>query len=196
MSPETETRIPDGTIPPASQLPLIRYSHIFSAAVREYLEVKLLTEAEDRMSPRQLELLRFIELEAHHIDEVAKFLGITGPAATRAIDKLERRGLVFRAPSEGDRRLRVLCCSEKGRQLVARYRSLETDRLASILTEFSETEIAALTDLLARYSLALVGTERADRVPCLRCAGYFDPDCPLQFVHSKCPFPRHREEKQ
>lgn len=178
-----------GLAPVSSQLQLIRYSHIFSSAVREVLELSLLrTLGAQAVSPRQLQILRFIDTGHHHIDDVAKFLDVTGPAATQALDKLENLGLVLRTPSGDDRRLKFLSCSEKGKQLIASFGSLEAERLDEILSHFSRREITVMARLLERYSLALIGYEAPATTACLRCHGYFEADCPVQFVHSNCPY--------
>jgi DNA-binding MarR family transcriptional regulator len=175
--------------PSGRRLPLIRISHIFAAAVREILELKLLHDlSDDGLTPRQLELLRFISLSRHHIDDIARFLDISAPAATKAVDQLERRGLVSRGGCDGDRRLRVLCCSEKGKQLMERCRAAEGERLDSVLATFSDGELDALSLLLERYAVALISSASVRDVPCLRCSGYFDPNCPLQLIHSRCPY--------
>jgi DNA-binding MarR family transcriptional regulator len=179
-----------------SQLQVIRYSHIFSSAVREVLEVSLLRDlGADSITPRQLQILRFIDIASHHIDDVAKFLEVSGPAATQALDKLERLGLVLRTPSGDDRRLKFLSCSEKGKQLIASFGLLEQARLDGVLSQFTPGETRLLAHLLERYALALIGTERAEESPCLRCHGYFDADCPVQFVNSDCPY-KHRDEER
>ena len=180
----------------ASQ-PLIRYSHIFSSAIHDFLEVRLLRSMNDGgITPRQLRLLRYIDLEHHHVDDVAKFLEVTGPAATRAIDVLESRGLVVRTSSDGDRRLKVLSCSDKGRELLARYRALEAERVDAILNQFSEEDITRFASLLERYAIALIEAEVSNGMSCFRCAGYFDSECPVQFVHANCPYQQRSEERQ
>ena len=120
-------------------LPLIRSSRIVSTAVDEILERDPLRAAGgEQMTHRQLELLEFINHSGHHIDDVAKFLGISPPAATKAVDKLEQRGLA----------------------LVDRYHALQQQALALALTGFGDQEIAGLTDLLERYALALISTRK------------------------------------
>ncbi|HSP16120.1 MAG TPA: MarR family transcriptional regulator [Thermoanaerobaculia bacterium] len=169
--------------------PLIRYSHIFSSAVREVLEVALLREAGvDGLTPRQLHLLEFIGLAAHHIDEVAKFLGVTPPAATKAVDTLERHGLVVRKAHDTDRRVTMLGCSDAGRQLVERYRKLEEEKLDRVLQGFSDEDTDRLTDLLERYALALINSAPNSNAICLRCSGHYDSGCPLQFNEPGCAF--------
>ena len=142
-------------------LPLIRSSRIVSTAVDEILERDPLRAAGgEQMTHRQLELLEFINHSGHHIDDVAKFLGISPPAATKAVDKLEQRGLVQRVASNTDRRLTLLTCSDAGLALVDRYHALQQQALALALTWFGDQEIAGLTDLLERYALALISTRK------------------------------------
>ncbi|MGZ8867270.1 MAG: MarR family winged helix-turn-helix transcriptional regulator [Thermoanaerobaculia bacterium] len=182
-----------GLAPVSSQLQLIRYSHIFASAVREVLELSLLRElGAAPITPRQLQILRFIDTAHHHIDDVAKFLEVTGPAATQALDRLERLGLVIRTPSGDDRRLKFLSCSEKGKKLIESYGSLETERVDAILSRFSSSEVSVMAGLLERFSLALIDSGGSEAAPCLRCHGYFEANCPVQFVNSRCPY-RHEE---
>jgi DNA-binding MarR family transcriptional regulator len=170
-------------------VPLIRFSHIFSSAVREVLEVALLREAGvDGLTPRQLHLLEFIGMSSHHIDEVAKFLGVTPPAATKAVDTLERHGLVLRKAHDTDRRVTLLGCSDAGKTLVERYHSLEQQKLDSILADFSDDDTERLADLLERYALALINSVPNSNAVCLRCSGHYDSGCPLQFNEPGCAF--------
>lgn len=174
--------------------PLIRYSHILSSAVRDILESEPLEATGDAgMTPRQIHLLEFIAVDGHHIDDVAKFLRVTPPAATRAVDKLEQRGLVVRGACAGDRRITVVMCSEAGTQLVHRYRALQQQTLAAAMSDLSDDELARLTGMLERYSRALVGAEARCDGPCLRCSGYFDRDCPLRFTQRGCAYAQEDE---
>jgi len=171
-------------------LPLIRYSHIFSSAVREILEVKLLEEiGAEHLTLHQFHLLKLITLNGkHQMGEVADFLGVTPPAATKNIDKLEGLGLVARGPCEGDRRATLLAPSRKGHNLVDRYEASKRKRLAPVLEEFSTEELTDLVSLLQRFSIALIRTESADEGLCLRCSAYFDDSCPVQHLHDGCPY--------
>lgn len=174
--------------------PLIRYSHIVSSAVHDVLESEPLEQAGGTgMTVRQFHLLEFIAVERHHIDEVAKFLRVTPPAATKAVDKLEKRGLVVRGACAGDRRLTLLACSDAGLRLVARYRALQQETLAAALSDFADEEISGLAGLLERYSRALVAAETRADGPCLRCSGYFDPDCPLRFTQRGCAYAQEEQ---
>ena len=172
-------------------LPLLRYSHIFSAVVREVVEQDPLVAAAGRdMTPRQFHLLEFIARSGQRIDDVAKFLGVTPPAATRAVDKLERRGLISRSGCDGDRRVTLVACSEAGYRLVAQYRSLQEETIAAAMGSLSEHEIASLTRLLEQSSVALATIDNRGPGVCLRCSGFYDSDCPLQQSQRGCAFKR------
>ena len=62
----------------------------------------------------------------HQMSDLAEFLGVTPPAATRNVDKLENLGLVNAQPSaEDDRRATLISVSEAGAELVDRYEELK-----------------------------------------------------------------------
>jgi DNA-binding MarR family transcriptional regulator len=170
---------------------LVRYAHIFASAVRESLEVDLLSEVDGSLTMPQFHLLRLITLNGRHqIGEVADFLGVTPPAATKAIDKLEGLGLVRREPSPTDRRATLLSVTKPARALVSRYEQLERDRLRPILASFTGREISQFTRLLERFSLRLVAQSKHDGGLCLRCSAYFDDQCPVHHIAENCPYQR------
>lgn len=174
--------------PPPSEL--LRNSHIFSSLVREILEEKYLRE----ITPNSINLSQFHLLKAITLNdekpagELAGFLGVTPPAATKALDKLEGLGLVVRKSSPRDRRVRLLSPSEKGRDLVRSYEELKADRLAPILENFEPEELDQLTELLQRFSLRLLRQETSGDGLCLRCAAYCEDHCPVGDVTGGCPY--------
>jgi len=177
-----------GTTSHRSWAPLIRYSHIVSSVVRDILEAEPLEQAGGAgMTPRQFQLLEFIGLSGHHVDDVARFLRVSPPAATKAVDKLERRGLVVRSSCAGDRRLTLLTCSDRGRELVDRYRKLQMETLAAAMGGLDREEIAGA---LERFARALIQLDATADGPCLRCSGYYDRDCPLQHTQRGCAYVR------
>lgn len=175
---------------------LIRLSHIFSSAVREILESKLLDEATDiPLTPAQFHVLKLMTVKGdHQVGELAEFLGISPPAVTKNIDKLERFGLVVRTPSLGDRRAVILSASLKGRRVVERYEQLIVTRLAPILEDFTPSETSQMCDLLERFSVSILKRERTGRGFCLRCAAYIETGCPVGHVRGSCPYDRLPEE--
>jgi DNA-binding MarR family transcriptional regulator len=201
MSPKpkqsrTIARSPGGAkVPDAKDLlRLLRQSHIFASAVREILEVKLLREVSPLpLTMSQFHLLKLMaENGQHQVGELADYLGVSPPAATKNIDKLERLKLVVRSPSKGDRRAFLLSSSLKGRRLVQKYEDLKAARLAPILNEFQPQELEKLSDLLERFSVSLLRNELSEEGFCLRCAAYIDNNCPVAGLCGGCPYQKVR----
>jgi DNA-binding MarR family transcriptional regulator len=175
----------------------VRQSHIFASVVREILEWKLLQETSNvSLTLPQFHLLKLMAYNGQHqVGEVADFLGVSPPAATKNIDKLERLGLVVRSPSKGDRRATLLSVSAKGRGLVRKYEDLKSERLAPVLEEFSPEEIEQLSALLERFAISLLSREETGRDPCLRCAAYIEEECPVGHARSGCPYRKMRSAR-
>ena len=169
---------------------LLRYSHIFSSAVREILESRYLVEVADpSLSLPQFHLLKLIGLNGQHqVGEVAEFLGVSAPAASKNIDRLCSLGLVDRGACEEDRRATLLSAGPKGRTLIRRYEDLKKRRLAPVLAKFEPAEIDRLSELLERFSVLLFEHEKAGDSFCLRCAAYCRVGCPIGEVLGNCPY--------
>lgn len=176
---------------------LLRYSHIFASAVHDLLELKVLRKAtDDPLTLPQFHLLKLISLNGtHQVGEVARFLGVSPPAATKNIDKLERLGLVARSPSADDRRATLLASSAKGRRLVKSYDALKEERLEPVLDSFSKEELGQFTRLLERFSLQLIRQEDSGMGLCLRCSAYYDDVCPVNHLRDGCPYQKVRDSK-
>jgi DNA-binding MarR family transcriptional regulator len=175
-------------------LRLLRDSHIFASAVREVLDVRLLREVSPHpLTPSQFQVLRLMSFNGpHQIGEVAGFLGVSPPAATKNIDKLERLGLVARAPSTGDRRATLLTVSTKGRRLVRKYDQHKAAYLSPVLESFRPAEIERFSDLLERFSVSLLRQQPIGDRFCLRCAGYIEADCPVRRMRGGCRYQKVR----
>jgi DNA-binding MarR family transcriptional regulator len=171
------------------QLNLLRFSHIFASVVREILEVKFLEEScPHSLTLVQFHLLKVIALNGgYQVGELAGFLGVSPPAATKNIDKLERLGLIVRSPSKGDRRATLLTPSPKGRRLVQKYETLKADRLAPVLSEMGPKDLDRLARLLERFSLSVIKQEDSSGGLCLRCAAYCAEGCSVGQIRGGCP---------
>jgi DNA-binding MarR family transcriptional regulator len=193
-SSRSSTRVSDGN-GRDEVFRLLRFSHIFASVVREFLEVQLLHEVSDEdLSLSQYHLLKLITLDGEHqMGQVAEFLGISPPAATKNIDKMERLGLVSRIPSTGDRRATLLEPSVQGRQLVSRFETLKESRLAPVLDSFSQKELKQMADLLERFSLRLIHAQEPMSQICLRCSAYYDENCPVPHLQDGCPYRKVKE---
>ena len=169
---------------------LLRYCHIFASAVRDVLEAKPLQEASPgSLTPSQFHLLKLMSFDGRHqVGEVADFLGVSAPAATKNIDKLERLGLMVRTPSKGDRRATLLSVSRKGRRLVRKYEELQAARLYPALEHFRPKEIAQFTRLLERFSVSLLEVDPPGERFCLRCSAHLEEGCSVGQTRGGCPY--------
>jgi len=158
------------------------------------LEVKFLAETTQHpLTLLQFHLLKLIALNGdHQMGEIANFLGVSAPAATKNIDKLERLGLVVRSPSKGDRRATLLSSSSKGRRLVQKYEDLKATRLGPVLREFKREELDDFSQLLERFSLCLLKNEESADGLCLRCSAYCEDHCPVAQVRGGCLYQKVR----
>jgi DNA-binding MarR family transcriptional regulator len=180
--------------PEAALFRLLRQGHIFASVVREALQTKVAQEVSSLpLTTSQLHLLKLMALNGQRqLGEVAGWLGVSAPAATKNIDKLERLGLVVRTRSKGDRRATLLSVSSKGRRLVHKYEELKAARLGGVLEEYQPQEIERFTDLLERFSVSLLSTEPSPAKSCLRCAAYLADECAVGRICGGCPYQKVR----
>jgi DNA-binding MarR family transcriptional regulator len=101
----------------------------------------------ERFGPQRLTLLAARE-------------GVTQPAMTQLISRLEESGLVRREPSPEDGRVVMVVITDEGRATLARRRAGRTERLSGIVAQLSPDHRAALaTALPALDALASVPRE-------------------------------------
>ena len=67
---------------------LLGIAHLFSAAVSDIMEEKLLSKAlGGHVTPSQLKILKLLKLaDARNLNEVATFLGVSDAAASKLVD--------------------------------------------------------------------------------------------------------------
>ncbi len=102
----------------------------------------------ERLGPQRLTLLAARE-------------GVTQPAMTQLISRLEESGLVRREPSPDDGRVVLVAITEQGQATLAHRRSARAERLAGIIAQLSPDHRAALAAALPALD-ALAGVPRED----------------------------------
>src|ERR1700722_12156179 len=102
----------------------------------------------ERLGPARLTLLAARE-------------GVTQPAMTQLISRLEESGLVRREPSPDDGRVVLVSITEQGRATLARRRSARAERLAGVIAQLSPDHHAALVAALPALD-ALASVPRED----------------------------------
>jgi DNA-binding MarR family transcriptional regulator len=102
----------------------------------------------ERFGPQRLTLLAARE-------------GVTQPAMTQLISRLEEAGLVRREPSRDDGRVVLVAITEGGRATLARRRAARRERLSSIIAQLSPDHRTALAIALPALD-ALASIPRDD----------------------------------
>ncbi|GLY98061.1 MarR family transcriptional regulator [Actinoplanes sp. NBRC 103695] len=108
-------------------------------------------EALRRLTPRsELSLtaastLRRLERSGpHRLSELYAPEGVSQPAMTQLVTRLEREGLARRSSDPADGRVVIVSITEEGRDAVARRRDGRARALAELLEQLPEDEHAAL----------------------------------------------------
>jgi DNA-binding MarR family transcriptional regulator len=75
-----------------------------------------------------------------HMGDVAKAYGVTLPAVTHVVDRLEKKGFVVRRADPADRRVSVLEPTKEGQALVAELAALQLQGAAPVLARMSPSD--------------------------------------------------------
>jgi len=87
--------------------------------------------------------------------------GVTQPAMTQLISRLEESGLVRREASPEDGRVVLVAITDEGRAVLARRRSVRSERMAAIIDQLGPEHRAALAIALPALD-ALASIPRDD----------------------------------
>jgi DNA-binding MarR family transcriptional regulator len=87
--------------------------------------------------------------------------GVTQPAMTQLISRLEEAGLVRREASPEDGRVVLVAITDEGRAVLARRRSVRSERMAAIIAQLGPEHRAALAIALPALD-ALASIPRDD----------------------------------
>ncbi|MBN2113558.1 MAG: MarR family transcriptional regulator [Acidimicrobiia bacterium] len=165
---------------------LLASATIFTTASAEVLAAELGEVAGDRLTFTQLKLLRLVERQGHlTIGDVAAFLGISNAAASKAVDRLVRGGLLSRAESPGDRRATEVSITDEAERLLDEFDARASEMLLGLLAEVGVGRLRDLAEGLDRLSVSLSAASRdPDRV-CFRCGLYLRDDCLLRMLSDR-----------
>jgi DNA-binding MarR family transcriptional regulator len=87
--------------------------------------------------------------------------GVTQPAMTQLVDRLQGAGLLDRVPDPADGRAVQVRITGEGRALLARRRAVRAERVAGLLARLNPGDQALLTAALPALE-ALANTQRPD----------------------------------
>ena len=83
-----------------------------------------------------------------------------------------------------------------GRRLVRDYERHKAARLMPVIETLGEEKTARLCDLLEEVCTGMLARVESPRETCLRCAGYYRPECVFEEFQGECALkPRRGEVK-
>ena len=168
---------------------------ILSTTIDEWMETELKEITDDRVTPSQLKVLKLVaRTNARRIGDVADFLAVSNAAASKAVDRLVRRGLLRRTESAADRRAVELSLTTEGRTLLAQYEAATSRVLKDLFGGLDQERLQTTADFLDELSTEVVKTGRVRDGICLRCGIHFRDRCILrQSVGKNCYFHQHKD---
>jgi MarR family transcriptional regulator, organic hydroperoxide resistance regulator len=155
----------------------IRSLHLISHLTQHYFEGRFVEEATERpLSFVHMNLLRILDQHpGKTVGDIATFMDVSYPAATKTIDKLVKLGLLKRREDTKDRRIAHLLLTPSGKKMVEKYHEIKRERMETILKAFGVGQGKELSDSLQSFARTLVGTYPIKKGVCLHC-GAFNPD--------------------
>ena len=110
--------------------------------------------AEEVTLPQYRALVVLVSRGPQRVASLAEALAVTPPTATRMCDRLVRKGLVRRRPSDEDRREVHLSISPAGRDLVTRVTARRRREIANLLAGIAAEDQAAMVELFGQLAQA------------------------------------------
>jgi DNA-binding MarR family transcriptional regulator len=176
----------------------LRSGHVLRSLLREFLEEGFLRQVcPHRLTRSQFCFLKLITVNADlQVGELARCLGVSPAASSKNLDKLECLGLVYREASDKDRRAILLKPTAEGEELVHDYERRKAAQLAPVIDSLGLEKTELLCDLLEEVCGQLLARAEIPRQTCLRCAGYFSPNCRFEQFQGECALrPRQRDRE-
>ena len=178
---------------------LLGSAHLFLAAVSGVMEQQLLSEIVGKqLSLSQLKILKLLDLtEAHHVGDVAAFLGVSDAAASKAVDRLARLKYLRRTVSRKDRRSSDLSLAAAGRKLLSRYEAAKDLKLAEMFRDLDPDELRQTSVFLERMTKGIVHDSANPEEICLQCGIYLKQRCLVrEAAEAECSYQQRKRKQQ
>jgi DNA-binding MarR family transcriptional regulator len=189
----------DAGVPSEHFYRFLRSGHVLRSLLREFLEEDFLHRVPPhRLTRSQFCFLKLVAAKSDlQVGELARALGVSPAASSKNLDRLEQLGLVYRESSEHDRRITTLRASTMGKTLVRTYESLKAAHLAPVIDKLGQEKTELLCDLLEEVCGGVLERAEHPRETCMRCAGYYLPNCSFEQFQGECAMrPRDEEEDE
>lgn len=173
---------------------LIRAMMVLARTVSHVLETRVVETTKEPLTGSKLQLLHLLgQRGAQTPTQIARFLGISKPAVTQAVDSMLESGFVSREASKQDRRGFNLKLTVKGKGVFRKVRNEQRHLIRNALREI-HTDPEEWVEVLHEMSVALAKSDRAFKHFCVQCGAYADGNCVLVGGEVSCLFLQHRGE--
>jgi DNA-binding MarR family transcriptional regulator len=174
---------------------LLGDAHVFVAAVSGVMENALLSQvAGKHLTLSQLKILKLIDVtDAHHVGDVAAFLGVSDAAASKAVDRLVRQKYLRRAVAPSDRRSSELSLAAAGRKLLTQFETAKKRKLAKLFGDLDPEQVRRTSEFLERLTKGIVNTTANPEEICLQCGIYLKRRCLVrEAARADCQYHKRR----
>ncbi len=158
-----------------------RNAEIFAAIIKAITNQSIpCPEKHIQVTLAQMKCLQYIHSHDRVlIGDIAKSRGISYPAATKAVSRLEEKGLVFREHDPDDRRNVFIRLTDCGQMIATQILPDRVLRIKKLLDEMpGEKRRAMLEGMAAFLAAALKDGQLLEQV-CLHCGKDHDETCML-----------------
>lgn len=132
----------------------------------------------DEITPAQLNALKHIGQHGPcSISSLAEGLCVSQPAATMLVDRMLKKSLVERRPSESDRRQAEVSLTRTGKSLLKRIETERAQRLSAILLQMPPEERERFAASLECFIEAALTLESSPDRVCMHCGCEHQEDC-------------------
>ncbi|MHB8573066.1 MAG: MarR family winged helix-turn-helix transcriptional regulator [Candidatus Dormibacteria bacterium] len=165
-------------------LELEQLGDMLASIMSGVLQERLMAEMGLDVTPAQASVLRDLLLhENRTMAQVAVALRLTRPAATRLVDRLERKGLVARSEDQDDRRCIGVRLTHRGRELSEAISARRRDRLAAVLGSLPPMNREQLLLRLREFvALTIVQPDLVEEL-CRYCGTEHNEQCVVNEAH-------------
>ena len=156
-------------------------AEIFTSAVQDLMAKQLKEVTGSDVTFSQLKLLKMVAATGgYSVSNLAQFMGVSTAAASRAVDRLVKRGLLNREEAADDRRAVQLSLTQEGTELLERYDQAAEIALRGAFESLSSAQLQETGDLLDQLSVKLVERGNGSDTMCFRCGIHFRDRCLLR----------------
>lgn len=166
---------------------LLRNAKLFCNAFYEATAKPLVSEVTAYgLTDVQYACMRYIKSHGSPtVGDIASGLRISSAAATRLIDRLEKKGLATREGHLGDRRSIRVALTPNSAEIVERLVSLEKSLFESITARISPGDLEALARGLEGFLAAALTSPDIIEAVCLRCGDEHVARCLGNLAHRR-----------